>query len=82
MANNWLLRVATFLFVIFLIALLAWLTMAPAVDPCDETEVDVGAAVLGDGSGDQEGLINRAIIKRGACKKEPQKREDAEPQDQ
>ena len=81
MVNNWVLRVATFVFVIFLIALLAWLTMVPEEDPCIDPQVDVGAAVLADGPGDQEGLVNRAIITRGACNKKPREADEAE-QDQ
>jgi hypothetical protein len=50
------------------IALLAWLTIYEE-DPCANVQGDVGAAVLADGDGDQEGLINRAIIVRGNCEK-------------
>jgi hypothetical protein len=67
MRNNWLLRVATFLFVLLLIAVLAWLTLTPPDDPCVTPRVDIGAAVLADEPTDQDALVNRAIIMRGDC---------------
>jgi len=70
MRNNWLLRVATFLFVIFLIAVLAWLTLTPPDDPCVAPRVDIGGAVLADQPTDQDALVNRAIIMRADCQED------------
>ena len=56
-------------FVLGLIALLYWLTLEDPVDPCADPQTDISAAVLGDESGDQDALVNRAIIMRGACDK-------------
>jgi len=67
MDTKWLLRVAAFAFVVFLVALLAWLTMSPQDDPCEGLQADIGAAVIADQPGDQEALVNRAIILRGKC---------------
>jgi hypothetical protein len=69
MFNNKLLQAATFVFVVFLIAVLAWVTLYEPEDPCDQTRSDVGAAVLADQPGDQDALVNRAIIMRGDCNK-------------
>jgi hypothetical protein len=70
MRNNWPLRAAIFLFVIFLVAVLSWLTQPPLEDPCANPQVDVSAAVLADQPGDQDALVNRAIILKGNCEKE------------
>ncbi|MBA6412219.1 hypothetical protein H2508_03760 [Parahaliea sp. F7430] len=52
--------------VITIVAALAWLTQENSADDgCQQK--DVSAAVLADSDGDQEGLINRAIIVRGNC---------------
>jgi hypothetical protein len=67
MSNNKLLQVATFVFAVFLIAVLAWVTLYEPEDPCAQTRTDVGAAVLADQPGDQDALVNRAIIVRGDC---------------
>lgn len=71
MLNNKLLQAATFVFVVFLIAVMAWVTLYEPEDPCDQTRSDVGAAVLADQPGDQDALVNRAIIMRGDCDKAP-----------
>ena len=63
-----LLAFGVFIFVIGLVALLAWLTLYEE-DPCASQQADIGAAVLGDEAGDQEALANRAIIVRGNCEK-------------
>lgn len=59
-----------FLFMVALIALLAWLTnTGEEEDPCANVQTDISAAVLADDSGDQDGLTNRAILMRGKCEK-------------
>lgn len=66
MEKRWLLAAGAFFFAVGLIAVLAWLTDS-GQDPCANPDADVGAAVLGESEGDQEGLVNRAIIVRGNC---------------
>lgn len=73
MRNNTLLQSAIFVFAIFLIAVLSWVTLYEPQDPCEQTRTDVGAAVLADQPGDQEALVNRAIIVRGECDTPPPK---------
>ena len=68
MRNNWPLQAATFFFVILLVAVLAWLTVHEEEDPCASAHSDVSAAVLADAPGDQDALVNRAIILKGNCK--------------
>jgi hypothetical protein len=64
------LSMVAFISALSLIAALAWLTLEdPADDPCEGSQRDVGAAVLADEGGDQDALINRAIIVRGKCAK-------------
>ena len=63
-----LLAFGVFILVTGLVALLAWLTMYEE-DPCSDIQGDVGAAVLADESGDQDALVNRAIIVRSKCEK-------------
>jgi hypothetical protein len=70
MRNSWILKIATFAFIVFLIWLLAWLTMPPEEDPCDDPQTGVSAAVIADQGGDQEALVNRAIILRGKCEQD------------
>jgi hypothetical protein len=67
MGNSWVLKIATFAFVVFLVWLLAWLTLTPEPDPCEDPAIDVSAAVIADQEGDQDALVNRAIILRGKC---------------
>ncbi len=69
MNNRWLLAAGVFFFVVGLIAALALLTEVEE-DPCADSGADVGAAVLGETEGDQEGLVNRAILVRGKCEPE------------
>ena len=61
------LQIASFLFAIALVAALAWLTMPADEDPCANPQGDIGAAVLAEEAGDQEALVNRAIILRANC---------------
>ena len=70
MISNRLLQALTFLFVIFMIAVLAWLTLEEDEDPCANPQPDITGAVLADQPGDQDALINRAIIIKGNCDKE------------
>ena len=70
MRDNWPLRAAIFLFVIFLVAVLAWLTQPEEEDPCANPQADVSGAVLADQPGEQDALVNRAIILKGKCEKE------------
>jgi hypothetical protein len=60
-----------FIFIVAMIALLAWLTRSALVeeDPCADPQADISAAVLADEDGDQDALANRAIIMRGKCAK-------------
>ena len=69
MRQNWLLKLAAFSFVVFLVWLLALLTLPPD-DPCDNPQADISAAVIADQDGDQEALVNRAIILRGDCQRD------------
>ena len=69
-----LLAFGVFVLAIALIALLAWLTLYEE-DPCESQQTDIGAAVLADESGDQDALVNRAIILRGKCEKKDAKAE-------
>ena len=61
-----LLAFAVFVLAVGLIATLAWLTVYEE-DPCANIQGDVGAAVLAEGDGDQDALVNRAIIMRANC---------------
>lgn len=68
MPTSAVLKVAAFLFVLGLVALLYWLTLVPEQDPCANPEGDIGAAVLAE-DGDQDAMVNRAIIVKGNCEK-------------
>ena len=72
MRNTQLLQVVAFIFVVFMVAVLAWLTLSEPEDPCANPQADIGAAVLADEAGDQEALVNRAIIMRGNCEDKEQ----------
>ena len=73
MPDNRLLQVATFLFILFIIGVLSWLTLTETQeDPCANPQADVSAAVLADDAGDQDALANRAIILRGKCEPDDQ----------
>ena len=63
-----LLAFGVFLFAVGGVALLAWLTLYEE-DPCANPQGDIGAAVLAEGNGDQDALVNRAIIVKGNCEK-------------
>jgi hypothetical protein len=67
--KNATLRVISILVVILLIAVMAWLTYTEE-DPCASPQADISGAVLADPDGDQDALVNRAIIIKGKCKKE------------
>lgn len=70
MLNNGLLKIFAFAFVVFIIAVMAWLTLSGTEeDPCADPQTDISAAVIADEAGDQDALVNRAIIMRGKCKK-------------
>lgn len=62
------LQALSFIAVISLIAILAWLTLSEE-DPCANPQSDISASVLAEGEADQDGLINRAIIMKANCKK-------------
>ena len=63
MNANWLLRFAVFVMVVTLIAILAWVTLYEE-DPCANAQADVGGAILATEPGDQDALVNRAIMVR------------------
>lgn len=60
-------QIITFVAIISLVGILAWLTMTDE-DPCANPQADITGSVLADGEGDQDALINRAIILKGKCK--------------
>ncbi|MBT4521374.1 MAG: hypothetical protein HOC23_15350 [Halieaceae bacterium] len=65
------LKAASFLLVIGLIALLALLTHQEKPEqPCANPQADISAAVLAEQDADQDALVNRAIILRGPCEEE------------
>ncbi len=64
--------IVAFVTVITLVAALAWLTASEEPDPCQDLRGDMGAAVLADQAGDQDALVNRAIIVRGKCEQNEQ----------
>ena len=66
MNANWLLRFAVFVMVVTLIAILAWVTLYEE-DPCANAQADVGGAILATEPGDQDALVNRAIMVRANC---------------
>ncbi len=57
----------SFAVILLLIYLLARLTESGSEDPCENPQADISAAVLAEGEGDQEGMVNRAILARGEC---------------
>lgn len=67
--QNRFLQLAAVVCVAILVAVIAWLTWPETEDPCAQLEADVGAAVLADQAGDQDALVNRAIIMRANCEK-------------
>ena len=67
--NNLVLRVVSVFTVLLLITVMAWLSQSNE-DPCANPRSDIAAAVLADQEGDQDALVNRAIIMQGKCKEE------------
>ena len=67
MALNHVLKAVSFVVVVMLVALLAWLTTSPEPDACVDPQTNISAAALADQDTDQEALVNRAIILRGPC---------------
>ena len=59
---------ASLLLAVTLVTAFYWLTLSE-VDPCDNPQADISAAIIADGDQDQAGLANRAIIMHGACDK-------------
>jgi hypothetical protein len=70
MGKPLLFSLVAFVSVVVVVAALAWLTREDSADPCAGGR-DVGAAVLAD-DGDQDALVNRALIVRGKCEKKEQ----------
>lgn len=66
---NLVLRVVSVFTVLLLIAIMAWLSQSNE-DPCAHPGSDISAAVLADEEGDQDALVNRAIIMQGKCKED------------
>ncbi|TXS95822.1 hypothetical protein FV139_08130 [Parahaliea maris] len=64
-----LLSAVAFVAVLVIVAALTVLT-GEEETACSSTERDVGAAVLADDTGDQDALVNRAIIVRGKCEQD------------
>ncbi len=63
------LRAVSAFTIVLLIAVLAWLTLSEQ-DPCANPQADISGAALADPDGDQDALVNRAIIMKGKCKDE------------
>ncbi|GAB3275887.1 hypothetical protein [Parahaliea aestuarii] len=68
MSKPLLLSIVTFVAVVAVIATLAIVTQDEAPD-CASGR-DVSAAVLADAEGDQDAMVNRAIIVRGKCEQD------------
>lgn len=68
-SKNTVLRITSILVVILLSAVLAWLTFTEE-DPCVNPQADISGAVFAEPDGDQDALVNRAIILKAKCKKE------------
>ncbi len=62
------LRLLSAFAIVLLVAALAWLTLSDE-DPCANPQGDISGAVLADQDGDQDALVNRAIIMQNKCKK-------------
>jgi hypothetical protein len=67
--NDFLLRAVSVFTVLLLVAMMAWLSLTDE-DPCANPQTDISAAVLAEQEGDQDALINRAIIMKNECNKE------------
>jgi hypothetical protein len=63
---NSLLRALSVFTVELFIAIMAWLSQTDEA-PCARPQSDISAAVLSDQAGDQDALINRAIIIKSEC---------------
>jgi hypothetical protein len=61
-------KIITFMAIISLVGVLAWLTQTDE-DPCANPQSDISASVLADAEGEQDALINRAIIMKANCDK-------------
>ena len=72
MGKNQALNIVAAVFTIFFLAVLAWLTLLDEEDPCAGSTADIGAAVLADEPGDQDALVNRAIIVHKECEAKDQ----------
>jgi hypothetical protein len=69
MEQSGLLKAGIFFFALVLIGSLYYLTRSDAEDdPCANPQTDISGAVLAE-EGDQDALINRAIIMKGNCEK-------------
>ena len=66
---NSLLRALSVFTVVLLVAIMAWLSQTDN-DPCANPQSDISAAVLADHTGDQDALINRAIIMKSECEQD------------
>jgi hypothetical protein len=62
-------KIITFIAVSALVFALAWLTVTDD-DPCANPQTDISASVLADPDGDQDALINRAIIYKANCEED------------
>jgi hypothetical protein len=63
----------TFVAAVALIAALAVFTEQEDSDPCANPQQGITAAVLADGHGDQDAMLNRAILARAECEKKEKK---------
>ncbi len=71
MAQSGFFKAAIFFAVIGGIWLLYTLTLDESVDdPCARQQSDISGAVIADDPGDQDALVNRAIILKSKCAKE------------
>ncbi|MEP4484774.1 MAG: hypothetical protein ABJ013_04010 [Halioglobus sp.] len=70
MKKSLLFKACAALAVTTLLLALYWLTLVEE-DPCANAQSDVSAAILAEGD-NQDGLANRAILMRGACKSDNQ----------
>jgi hypothetical protein len=66
MGQSGLMKAGIFVFVLVLIGSLYYLTQDDAEDPCANPQGDISGAVLAE-EGDQDALINRAIILKENC---------------
>lgn len=69
-------KIAVFVSVIVLAAALYWLTLDEPTDPCADPQIDISGAVLADQVGDQDALVNRAIIMKGRCEQQAREKDE------